>query len=140
MSFNRRRVRLELFDENGDKVTLIFEGRLTKDKIIQLADFIELYGGAEVAQPQAVEGSKLVKVVRLIERYFPFSYFSSKEIQRLYEAEYREPISLSTASTYLSRLANRGMLERVGGGSQVRYRLIRPLHSEVGDLETEGPP
>ncbi|MCL7387146.1 MAG: hypothetical protein LZ159_00320 [Thaumarchaeota archaeon] len=140
MSFNRRRVRLELFDENGDKVTLIFEGRLTRDKIIQLADFIELYGGAETVQPQVVEGSKLVKVIKLIERYFPFSYFSSKEIQKLYEAEYREPISLSTASTYLSRLANRGLLERVGGGSQVKYRLLRPLRSEIGDIETEESP
>ncbi|MEM0089964.1 MAG: hypothetical protein QXP86_02875 [Nitrososphaerota archaeon] len=140
MSFNRRRVRLELFDENGDKVTLIFEGRLTRDKIIQLADFIELYGGAEVTQPQVVEGSKLVKVLKLVERYFPFSYFSSKEVQRLYEAEYREPISLSTVSTYLSRLANRGVLERTGGGSQVKYRLLRPLHSEIGDVEAEGSP
>lgn len=140
MNFNRRRVKLELFDENGDKVTLIFEGRLTKDKIIQLADFIELYGGAENVQPQVVEGSKLVKVLKLAERYFPFSYFSSKEIQRLYEAEYREPISLSTVSTYLSRLANRGVLERIGGGSQVKYRLLKPLRSEIGDVDIEGPP
>ncbi|MCS7136267.1 MAG: hypothetical protein RMJ14_01540 [Nitrososphaerota archaeon] len=137
MSFSRRRVRLELFDENGDKVTLIFEGRLTRDKIIQLADFIELYGGGEITQPQVVEGSKLVKVVKLIERYFPFSHFSSKEVQRLYEAEYREPISLSTVSTYLSRLANRGVLERTGGGSQVKYKLLRPLRSEISDFETE---
>ncbi len=137
MSFNRRRVKLELFDENGDKVTLIFEGRLSRDKIIQLADFIELYGGAEITQPQVVKGSKLVKVVRLIERCFPFSYFSSKEVQRLYEAEYREPISLSTVSTYLSRLANRGILERVEGGGQFKYRVLRPLRSEMDDIEAE---
>lgn len=131
MEIARRRVKLELFDESGDKVTLIFEGRITRDKIMQLADFIELYGGAEASKAHAADGSKLTRVMKIVERYFPFSKFSSKEVQRMYEAEYREPIGLSTVSTYLSRLADRGILERDASGGQVRYRILRAVRQEA---------
>lgn len=133
MDIAKKRIKLELFDESGDKITLIFEGRLTRDKIMQLADFIELCGGSEPSKPQSSDASKLVKVMRLIERHFPFSQFSSKDVQRIYEMEYREPIPLSTISTYLSRLADRGMLERIMKGGHVRYRILRAIRQETDE-------
>jgi len=61
----------------------------------------------------------------LIERNFPQGWFSSKDIQNAYEKIFKEPIQLSTVSTYLSRMANRGFLMKAGGHRNRRYRMIR---------------
>ena len=39
----RRRLKLEMVDEDGDKITLVVEGNITREKILQLADLMELY-------------------------------------------------------------------------------------------------
>ena len=123
----RRRVKLELTDENGDRVILIFEGRVDRERLMQVADFLELYGGGSEPRHDAYsEGSKLSKLARAISRHFPLSYFTSRDAVEAYISEYREPLSLSTASTYLARLAERGYLEKTGSGNSIRYRLARP--------------
>ncbi len=121
----KRRIRLEMMDEDGDKVTLIFEGRVTREKLIQLADFIELYGGGEDPEKLYSAENKLTKLARVIEKYFPMSSFTSKDALESYVAEYKEPITLSTVSTYLSRLAERGFLERISGSQVIKYRIMR---------------
>lgn len=122
----RKRLKLEVTDGQGDKLTLILEGRLTREKIIQLADLIDVYGGGlDREEAVQLEGSKLSRVMAVVEKHFPFSTFTSREVLEAYESEYREPVTLSTVSTYLSRLSNKGFLERVGLGSQVKYRLVR---------------
>lgn len=121
----KRRIRLEMMDEDGDKVTLIFEGRVTREKLIQLADFIELYGGGEDPEKLYSTENKLTKLARVIEKYFPMSSFTSKDALESYVAEYKEPITLSTVSTYLSRLAERGFLERISGSQVIKYRIMR---------------
>ncbi|MEM3040887.1 MAG: hypothetical protein QXG97_02515, partial [Nitrososphaerota archaeon] len=60
-----------------------------------------------------------------IEKYFPMSSFTSKDALESYVAEYKEPITLSTVSTYLSRLAERGFLERISGSQVIKYRIMR---------------
>jgi hypothetical protein len=119
----RRRIKLELDSEDGDRLTLTFEGRLNREKLLQLADFLELYGGAE---PSATRnGNKLSRMMEVLEKHFPFSQFSTRDVVEAYRYEYREPIPLSTASTYLARLAERGFLERLGSGNMARYRIAR---------------
>ena len=124
----RKKVKFELVDENGDKLILIFEGRLNRDKLVQLADLMELYGGLERREheEQYFENSKLGKLTRILAKYFPFGYFTSRDVIEAYLTEYREPITLSTASTYLARLAERGYLEKTRSGNQIRYRLAQP--------------
>jgi len=124
----RKRVKFELVDENGDKLVLIFEGRLNRDKLVQLADLMELYGGLGGREPeeQYLENSKLGKLTKILAKYFPFGYFTSRDVVEAYLTEYREPITLSTASTYLARLAERGYLEKTRSGNQIRYRLAQP--------------
>jgi len=131
----RRKLKLELMDENGDRLTLIFEGRLSREKLLQLADLMELYGGAVETQPeeQYIENSKLGKLVRILAKYFPFGYFTSRDAVEAYMTEYREPISLSTASTYLARLADRGHLEKTKTGNLIRYRLAQPRIPRQGE-------
>ncbi len=126
MRGGRRRVRLEMTNEDGDKIILIMEGRIDREKLMQVADFLELYGGGGREQRhEYLENSKLAKLARILPKYFPLSYFTSRDAVEAYIAEYREPLSLSTASTYLARLAERGYLEKVSVGNMVRYRLSR---------------
>jgi DNA-binding transcriptional ArsR family regulator len=125
----RKKIRLEMVDDNGDKLVLIFEGRLSREKLMQMADLLELYGGLtgkEQNEEQYYENSKLGKLARILAKYFPFGYFTSRDVVEAYMTEYREPITLSTASTYLARLAERGYLEKNKLGNQIRYRLAQP--------------
>ncbi len=132
----RRRVRLELTDENGDKLILIFEGRLNREKLLQIADLMELYGGVSEHghEETYLENSKLGKLVKVLEKYFPFGYFTSRDVIEAYMTEYREPITLSTVSTYLARLADRGYLEKERSGNLIRYRLSQPKIPRRDDL------
>ncbi|MEM0329184.1 MAG: BlaI/MecI/CopY family transcriptional regulator [Nitrososphaerota archaeon] len=125
----RKKIRLEMVDDEGDKLVLIFEGRLSREKLMQMADLLELYGGLggrEQEEEQYYENSKLSKLARILAKYFPFGYFTSRDVVEAYMTEYREPITLSTASTYLARLAEKGYLEKYRSGNQIRYRLAQP--------------
>ena len=122
----KRKVKFEMETVDGDKISIVFEGSLNREKLFQLADFLELVGGPSDGQLE-FRGSKLTKVVDLIEKHFPFSSFTSRDVADVYQYEYREPIPLSTVSTYLARLSDRGYLERSGAGNLARYRV---LHQE----------
>ncbi len=124
----KKRVKLELMNDEGDKLILIFEGRLSREKLIQMADLMELCGGLAEQErvEEYLENSKLGKLTRILGKYFPFGYFTSRDVVEAYMTEYREPLTLSTASTYLARLAERGYLEKARSGNQIRYRLAQP--------------
>jgi len=59
----------------------------------------------------------------VIQKNFPLVWFSSKDVQSIYEQELKEPIGLSTVSTYLARMTNRGLLLRAGESSNLKYKL-----------------
>ncbi|MCS7142680.1 MAG: hypothetical protein NZ920_02630 [Aigarchaeota archaeon] len=125
MSPKKRKLRLELFDDEGDKIMITYEGRLSREKLLQIADLVELYGGEYDTERSYAMESKLTKVARIIEKYFPLSTFSSKDVMEAFINEYKENISLSTVSTYLARLTERKFLERTGSGGSLKYRLYR---------------
>jgi hypothetical protein len=67
--------------------------------------------------------SRFEKVRLVTQKSFPLVWFSSKDIQSVYEQELKEPIGLSTVSTYLARMANRGLLLRTGGSNNLKYKV-----------------
>jgi hypothetical protein len=125
-----RKMRVELFDSDGNRYTIAFEGQVTRDKALRLLDLVELLGGAPSEGTTASAGysltnkvlSRFEKVQLVIQKNFPLIWFSSKEIQSIYEQELKEPVSLSTVSTYLSRMAAKGMLLRTGGPNSLKYK------------------
>jgi hypothetical protein len=125
-----RKIRVELFDSDGNRYTIAFEGQVTRDKALRLLDLVELLGGAPSETPTANATStmpnrvlsRFEKVQLVVQKNFPLIWFSSKEIQSTYEQELKEPVSLSTISTYLSRLASKGMLLRTGGPNNLKYK------------------
>ena len=128
-------MRVELFDSEGNRYTIAFEGQVTRDKALRLLDLVELLGGmpGEGVNSEAgnvLTGNKLSrfeKVRLVIQKNFPLVWFSSKDVQSVYEQELKEPVSLSTVSTYLARMTNRGLLLRAGEGSNLKYKVAPNL-------------
>jgi hypothetical protein len=125
-----RKMRVELFDSEGNRYTIAFEGQITRDKAVRLLDLVELLGGmpGEGANPgisgtvAGKSSSRFEKVRSVIQKSFPLIWFSSREVQSVYEQELKEPVSLSTISTYLARMTNRGLLLRAGDGNNLKYK------------------
>ena len=124
-----RKVRVDLFDTEGNRYSISFEGQVTRDKALRLLDLVELLGGMPGGgSPNAgspVPGnelSKYDKVRVVVQRHFPVVWFSSREVQSVYEQELKEPISLSTVATYLSRMAAKGVVLKTGSSNKLRYK------------------
>ncbi len=124
-----KKMRIEIFN-NGDRYTVTFEGQVTRDKVLRLLDLVELLGGLPNVPSEltsAAEMSKIEKVRLSAEKNFPVGWFSSKDLQESYEKQFNEPVSLSTVSTYLSRLSDRGFFIKKGSSNQRRYRIMTAI-------------
>ena len=82
-------MRVELFDNEGNRYTIAFEGQVTRDKALRALDLVELLGGAPSENPTASATaalpnrvlSRFEKVQLVIQKNFPLIWFSSKDIQ-----------------------------------------------------------
>jgi hypothetical protein len=134
-----RKMRVELFDSEGNRYTIAFEGQITRDKAVRLLDLVELLGGmpdegaiSNVGNASTNNGlSRFEKVRFVTQKSFPLIWFSSKDIQSVYEQELKEPISLSTVSTYLARMVNRGLLLRTGGPNSMKYKVATSIPQAI---------
>jgi hypothetical protein len=134
-----RKIRVELFDSDGNRYTIAFEGQVTRDKALRLLDLVELLGGApsetlslsNVPNVPTKSLSRFEKVQLVIQKNFPLIWFSSKDIQSVYEQELKEPVGLSTISTYLSRMAIKGLLLRTGGSNNLKYKTIPNVSATI---------
>jgi hypothetical protein len=132
-----RKLKLEISDSDGNRYTLTFEGRMSREKLNNLLDLMDLLGGTKGNDSSELSSykneSKFDKVFSIVRQKFIIPWFSSKDIQTVYEQELCEPISLSTVSTYLSRMADQGILTRKGPANNRRYKLL-PLASRTQQL------
>jgi len=126
-----RKMRVELFDNEGNRYSVSIEGEVTRDKALRILDLVELLGGmpAGTSKPGSSpvvstrQLSKFDKVHAVVQKHFPLVWFSSREIQYMYEQELREPISLSTVATYLARLNVKGSVVKTGTGNKLKYKI-----------------
>jgi lysine/ornithine N-monooxygenase len=130
-----RKMRVEVFDDNGNRYTISFQGRVTREKALRIFDIVELLGGMRGFSPKWGRNisklSKYDKVRLVIDKHFPTVWFSSREVQSIYEEEFKEPISLSTVSTYLSRMADRGFLMKNQASGRRKYRMVTEIMKRV---------
>ncbi len=126
-----RKIRVEVFDEEGNRYTLAFEGQVTREKAVRLLDVVELLGAipnADRARSLTLDRplvSKYQKACSAVESSLSLGWFSSKDLQGVFEKEFQEPMSLSTAATYLSRMCEKGLLTRGGLPNKLRYRSVQ---------------
>jgi hypothetical protein len=120
----RKRVRIELEDEDGTKYALTLEGKLSREKLMKAADMLEIMDvPLEHGHPKVPdEGTFFGKVTILLETSFSAGDFSSADVARAFEERYGIPVRLSTISTYLARLAARQYIRRERFGNSWVYR------------------
>jgi len=100
------------------------EGDLTPDKVRQLLEYAEIVSGHEASailpEPQETKMRRLLDVINT--RHVVHT-FDSREVWRSYREAWGDDFSLGAISTYLSRLADRGTLERSGSPAHWSYKL-----------------
>jgi len=131
-----KRLRVEIFDAEGNRYTVSCEGRVSRERILHLLDLVELLGGGAGDNGEwrstSRDHSKFDSVRSLVKQRFPSEWFSSKDAKRMCEQEFEGSFSLSTISTYLARMADRGFLLRKGPSNGRKYKNIAvPCSSEA---------
>lgn len=124
---SNRKLKLELNNGDGNKISVTISGRFKRDKILQLLDFIDLLDeDSNINEDKSLSDfSKIDKLQLIINRKFPIGWFNSQELMIAYEDILNEPIGLSTVSTYLYRLVGKRVLIRSGSLAERRYKLAR---------------
>lgn len=126
----KNRIKIDVDDRDGNKFTITLEGHLTRNKVLQVLDFVDLLGGSSVTGENAEDVgqersdfSKFEKVQNVVLRKFPIGWFTSQEVMVIYEDTLDEPIGLSTVSTYLTRLSEKGILIKAGPVTRRRFKV-----------------
>ena len=131
-----KKLRVEVFDAEGNRYTVSCEGHVSRERILHLLDLVELLGGTSAYDSKwrraSYDYSKFDKICSLVKQSFHIGWFSSKDAQRVCEQELNGPLSLSTVSTYLARMADRGFLIRKGPSNNRRYKIVTvPYNNEA---------
>lgn len=131
----RKRVKIELEDDDGTKYTIAVEGKVSRDKLMKAAEILEimnvpLESGFHKSRD---ENTFFGKVCALIETSFSSGDFSSSDVAREFEEKYNEPVRLSTVSTYLSRLTETDYLRRERFGNSWVYRRVLFKTNQVAE-------
>lgn len=121
--FLPRRVKLEVTDNDGTTYSFSLHGRFSQDKVMRMVELLDLLeqGNQHDANPSYNESTIYGRIFKLIQSAYPLKDFSSADIARDYEDTHSTRIPLSTVSTYLSRLADKGILSRQKFGNSWVY-------------------
>ncbi len=120
----KKRIRIDMEDTDGTKYDIKLEGNVTRDKVLKIFEMMDLMNieqGPEAPNLDSIGG----KIWNIVDKHFPVGKFTSTEILEKYEDEYNEPIKLSVISTYLSRFASKGRVERSKTGREWSYQTIK---------------
>ena len=120
----KKRIRIDMEDSDGARYDIKLEGNVTKDKILKIFEMMDLMNIEEEQEPTNMDsvGSKISNIV---DKLFPMGKFTSTNILEKYEDEYNEPVKLSIISTYLSRFATKGRVNRTRTGREWTYQTIK---------------
>ncbi len=158
MSTGKKKIKIELEDDDGGKYNLSLEGNLSKDKIqkvLQLVESLNISKEDSIAleaKPgyNPTNNNNILKynnkidqslnsiesrIWALIEKNFAFSSFTSSNVTDSYEILYGEKLQLSLISTYLSRYFDKNKLTRSKRGKEWIYKLIRSQRDATVNLQ-----
>ena len=125
---SRKKIRIELEDENGEKYNLTLQGTLSKEKIVNLIEFVQLFEkNSTTTGSEHREGDRNLtsKLWNLITENFRYHTFTSSDLARIYKDVYYDSIQLSIASIYLSRFYLKKQLTRIKNGKQWVYAVVK---------------
>jgi hypothetical protein len=121
----KRKIKLEFFDRAGTKHSVAIEGDFTVEKVTRLLEYAEIVAGSNPMSPLPSTGqqSKMHRLLDVINTRLADQPFDSKQLWQAYRDTWGDDFSLGAVSTYLSRLVDRGTLDRTGSSSHWLYRL-----------------
>jgi predicted transcriptional regulator len=128
---SRKKIKIELEDDEGSKYNLSLEGNFSKEKILQVIELMDLVRsdtGAITNNPLQEKNNALSvgsKIWNIVEESFYFNTFTSSDIVNFYKKKYNETIKLSIISTYLARYWEKGKLNRTKRLREYVYNLMR---------------
>jgi hypothetical protein len=133
ITMTKKRIKIDLEDADGAKYNFSVEGNVTRDKMLKIFELMDLINIEEPQDAPALDsiGSK---IWNLIDKYFPMGKFTSSEILEKYEDDYEEPMKLSIISTYLSRFASKGRVERTKQGREWAYQIVKITQRQPNSL------
>jgi hypothetical protein len=128
LSTARKKIKIELEDENGERYNLTLQGTLSKEKIMNVIEFVQLFdkNSIDSSFENRESDTKLgSKIWNLIIENFKYHTFTSSDILRIYQDLYYQSIQLSVISIYLSRFYLKKQLNRSKNGKQWIYTLVK---------------
>jgi Penicillinase repressor len=130
----RKRIKIELEDDEGTKYTLALEGTVSRDKLMKAMDMLEVMDvPIEHTHRAPDQGTFFGKVQTLLETTFAAGDFSSSDVAREFEDKYAQPVKLSTISTYLARLADKEYIKRERFGNSWVYRRVYLKPAQIAE-------
>ena len=125
----RKRIRIDLEDNEGAKFNFSLEGNVTREKVLKIFELLDLMN---IEEPQKATQLSSVggKIWNIIDKYFPVGKFTSSVLLEKFEDEYNEPIKLSVIYTYLSRFTSRGRVDRARTGREWTYQTIKLIQKQ----------
>lgn len=121
----KKRIRIDMEDSDGAKYDIKLEGNVTRDKVLKIFEMMDLMNIEEEQQEPINMESAGSKIWNIVDKFFPMGKFTSTNILEKYEDEYNEPVKLSIISTYLSRFATKGRVNRTKSGREWTYQTIK---------------
>lgn len=120
-----RRFKLEFYDDQGVRHAITIDGQITREKVGKLLDLVEVMAGTPRATASALSISprKFDRLASAIISQLKDKSFAAADAKKTFETTFLEKITLSTVSTYLGRLVERGVLERSEKGRLVSYQV-----------------
>ena len=140
----KKKVSVKFTDPKGNNVNFHIEGSLDLPTLVSYLSNLDCFSGESkipydlevdrINQPNVAleQGSSklfinnhkqsLSSEIMLIMDSLDAGWFTSKDVQRVYEQRFNKYISLSKVSTYLSRFYDRGVLSRLKNGKSFRYK------------------
>ena len=118
----KKRIRIDMEYADGARYDIKLEGNVTRDKILKIFEMMDLMNIEEEEQSLVKMDSTGSKIWHIIDKFFPIGKFTSTNILEKYEDELNEPVKLSIISTYLSRFAVKGKVNRIRTGREWTYQ------------------
>ena len=137
LSTTRKKIRIELEDENGEKYNLTLQGTLSKEKITNVIEFVQLFDKNCIDSSfkhREIDTKLGSKLWNLIIENFKYHTFTSSDILRIYQDLYYESIQLSVISIYLSRFYLKKQLSRSKNGKQWVYTLVKENQNHYKEI------
>ena len=116
-------------DADGARYDIKLEGNVTRNKVLKIFEMMDLMNIEEEEQSVKMD-SVGSKIWHITDKFFPMGKFTSTNILEKYEDEFNEPIKLSVISTYLSRFAAKGRVNRIRTGREWTYHSIKIIQKQ----------